>query len=464
MSSRKFKRSILGGLVALAVAGVPLTASAESLGDALASAYRNSGLLDQNRATLRATDEGVATALGDLRPSIGYTGQISRSDSRVPGVGTIQGEWTKQLTFNATMELYTFGRNKLAVDVAKEAVLATRETLLNIEQQVLSSAVAAYMSVREAQALVNLRDNAVRLNVQNLRASRDRFEVGEITRTQVSQVEAQLANARAQLASAQGELSSARETYKVAIGNYPGTLSSPPSVRLPAKSVDEAVSIARSNHPAIKTLQHRAAAADLAVEIAERSMLPTIEGSARVTFVDDLGTQDRNVGVTASGPIYQGGKIASAVRKAIAERDSSRAALLQAAREVEQSVRSNWALLNVYGAAEQASQTYVQAQRVALNGVREETDLGASTTLDVLDAEQDLLDAQVSAIQAQIAREAQYFFVLQSVGALTASNLKLNVPIYDPAAYYNAVKDGPTSYVSPEGEKLDRVLKSLGRN
>ena len=127
-------------------------------------------------------------------------------------------------------------------------------------------------------------------------------------------------------------------------------------------------------------------------------------------------------------------------------------------------MRSNWALLSVVAASERASNSFVEAQRVAYNGVREEAELGASTTLDVLDAEQDLLDAQVSAIQARISRESQAYAVLQSMGLLTVSQLKLNVPVYDPAAYYNAVKNAPTRYVSPEGAKLDRVLEALGRN
>ncbi|ALI56517.1 TolC family outer membrane protein [Celeribacter marinus] len=453
-----FKLRAFAALVAAGLGvAAPLSVSAESLGDALASAYKNSGLLEQNRATLRATDEGVATALASLRPTIGYSAGSDYSFTNKA--------WMTQLGFNASMTLYTFGKNKVSVDIAKETVLATREALINVEQQVLASAVATYMNVREQEALVNLRNSAVRLATQNLRATRDRFEVGEVTRTQVSQFEAQLASVRAQLASAQGTLAAARESYKNQMGHYPSNLSSPPSVKLPVKSADAAVRLAHRTHPGIKALQHQVSAADLAVDGTERNLFPEISASAGWSVNDNPATSriGKSIGISASGPIYSGGAISSAIRKTIAQRDQSRAELLTATRDVEEGVRSNWAMLSVLRASLNASQAFVSAQRVAYNGVREEADLGASTALDVLDAEQDLLDAQVSAIQAQIASETQTYNVLQSMGLLTVQNLNLNVPVYDPAAYYNAVKTGPTSYVSPEGAKLDRVLESLGR-
>ncbi len=433
----------------------PLAAAAESLGDALAAAYKHSGLLEQNRATLRATDEGVATALSALRPTIGYS---AGSDYNFT-----TKDWVSQLGFNATMTLYTFGKNKVSLDIAKETVLATRASLVNVEQEVLAAAVDTYMNVREQEALVNLRNSAVRLATQNLRATRDRFEVGEVTRTQVSQFEAQLASVRAQLASAQGSLAAAREAYKNQMGHYPQNLSSPPKVKLPVTSADAAVRLAQRTHPGIKALQHQVAAADLAVDGAERNLFPEISASASIGASDATSGVSKTFGVKAQGVIYSGGAMSSAIRKAIAQRDKSRAELLTATRDVEQGVRSNWAMLSVLSASLNASQSFVRAQRVAYNGVKEEADLGASTALDVLDAEQDLLDAQVSAIQAQIAAETQSYKVLQSMGLLTVENLNLNVPVYDPAAYYNAVKDGPTTYVSPEGAKLDRVLEALGR-
>ncbi|PZX15474.1 TolC family outer membrane protein [Celeribacter halophilus] len=460
--SNSIKKTLFAGVAALGIGAVPMASWAETLGDALASAYKTSGLLEQNRATLRATDEGVSQAMAALRPSLSY----SYSGGKTIYDADTYGEWSNTLSLVASADLYTFGRNKLAVDVQKEFVLATRAALVNIEQTVLADAVDAYMGVREAQAVLNLRQSAVRLNQQNLRAAQDRFEVGEITRTEVSQYEAQLASTRAELAAAQGELAAARETYKVAIGHYPEKLSSPPNIKLPVSGVEAAVTLAKQKHPGIVALQHEVRAHDITVEVAERSILPTVDASISHSVTDNTNSsayEDNytSLSVGVSGTIYSGGSIASQVREAIADRDASRAELLQTTREVEQSVRTNWSLLSVYAASEEASNAYVKAQRVAYDGVKEEADLGAATTLDVLDAEQDLLDAQVSAIQARIARETQAFSVLQSMGLLTVDQLKLDVPVYDPSAYYNAVKNAPTTYVSPQGEKLDRVLKGL---
>ncbi|WP_226552992.1 TolC family outer membrane protein [Celeribacter naphthalenivorans] len=457
--SKTIRNALYAGVASLGMGAMPVASWAETLGDALASAYKNSGLLEQNRATLRAADEGVASALSDLRPSLSYNYQVGKE--RGFQTGDVWSDWSDTLSFIASMDIYTFGRNKLSVDLQKEVVLATRASLVNVEQAVLASAVDAYMSVREAQALVNLRQNAVRLNQQNLRAAQDRFEVGEITRTEVAQFEAQLASVRADLASAQGTLSAARETYKVAVGHYPTSLSTPPNITLPVPTLEAAVSTARQRHPGIIALQHQATAQDIAVDIAERNMFPTVSGSVTQSYSDSFDDDTTSIGLGVSGTIYSGGAVASGVRGAIANRDAARAELLQTSREVEQGVRTNWAMLSVFAASESASNAYVQAQRVAYDGVREEADLGAATTLDVLDAEQDLLDAQVSAIQARIARETQSYAVLQSLGMLTVEQLKLNVPVYDPAAYYNAVKNAPTRYVSPQGEKLDRVLEGL---
>jgi outer membrane protein len=327
------------------------------------------------------------------------------------------------------------------------------------------------MDVRYFEAQANVRQNSVRLNQQNLRAAKDRFEVGEITRTEVSQVEAQLASANSLSAAAQGQVIAARETYKVAIGNYPSNLSSPPTVKVPAKSADEAVRLAVQSHPAIKALQHRIAALDLAVEIAERGLYPTVSASASRSYSsgwnDDaitVGNQTDSFGIVASGTLYAGGNGSSAIRRAQANLDAARATLHTTAQQIEQGVRTAWSMLSVTSASSSATAASVQAQRVAYQGVKEEANLGASTTLDVLEAEQDLLDAQVLAIQARINSESAVFSLLSAMGLLTVSHLNLDVPVYDPAAYYNAVKSAPTYKVSPEGDKLDRVLEALGRN
>lgn len=235
-------------------------------------------------------------------------------------------------------------------------------------------------------------------------------------------------------------------------------------MKLPVTSADAAVRLAQRGHPAITALQHQVAAADLAVDGAERNLFPEITASAGIGANDTSSGVNKSFGIAAQGTIYSGGAVSSAIRKAIAQRDKSRAELLTATRDIEEGVRSNWAMLSVLSSSLSASQAFVRAQRVAYNGVKEEADLGASTALDVLDAEQDLLDAQVSAIQAQITAETQSYKVLQSMGLLTVQNLNLNVPVYDPAAYYNAIKDGPTRYVSPEAQSSTVFLRRLAAN
>jgi outer membrane protein len=450
----QLKRSLSLLALVAGLSGAPLSLSAESLGDALASAYKNSGLLEQNRANLRATDEGVASAVANLRPKIGYSASSSYN--------SISKDWSDALAFSASMTLYSFGQNKLNIAAAKETVLATRASLVNVEQSVLGDAVTAYMNARYVAAQQNLRQSSLRVMQSNLSAAKDRFEVGEITRTTLAQFEAELASARALLAAAQGEVAAAREGYKVAVGHYPKDLKTPPKAKLPAKSADEAVRIALRAHPSLLALQHQVSAYDLAVIIAERGLFPSITGTASVSTDDEWGDQTRSVGVAANGTIYSGGKLSSAIRSAMADRDAARAGLHVTSREIEQGVRTAWAMLSVQSAAAQATSASVEAQRVAYQGVKEEADLGASTTLDVLEAEQDLLDAQVSAIQARIDSDTSTYTLLSAMGLLTVEHLKLDVPVYDPAAYYNTVKSAPTSTVSPEGAKLDRVLKALG--
>ena len=218
------KRSVFAVVSSLFLAVTPVAASAESLSDAMISAYRHSGLLDQTRALLRAADEDVAQAVATLRPIIGWSANITQSE---PNAGeNLNGS----LALTADLLLYDFGASDLAIEAAKGIVLATRENLVNVEQQVLLRAVQAFMSVRRAIAFVDLAQNNERVITTELRAARDRFEVGEVTRTDVSIAESRLAAAKASVAAQIGVLSQAREEYKAATGHFPGSLSAPPRI------------------------------------------------------------------------------------------------------------------------------------------------------------------------------------------------------------------------------------------
>lgn len=428
----------------------------ETLSDALATAYRTSGLIDQNRAVLRAADEDVALALTSLRPVIAYA---LSGDFVSP---SFNDNFSLTASLTGSLLLYDFGRSKLGVDAAKETVLATRAALIDIENTIMLTTATAYIDVRRAEAFVDLRRNNVRLLTEQLRAARDRFEVGEVTRTDVSQAEARVAEARGALAADQGLLAVNRELFKSIVGRFPGRLDPPPRAPTIPDTRDAARTQAQRNNPQVLQVQHQVKAADIGVEVARRDIYPSLNATGSVSLDDDFDDLT-SLGVTLSGPIYQGGGIIAAQRQAQAVSDQVRALLYTTGLLVDQQVGNAYANLAVAIASIDANNRQVSAAQLALEGIQEELQLGARTTLDVLDQEQELLDAQTALVSAQADRQIAIYQVLDSIGYLTAENLGLNVPIYDPAAYYNAVKDGPTHNVSPEGKRLDRVLKSIGR-
>jgi outer membrane protein len=456
------RSATLRGLAAATVALALATGSAarsETLTDALIAAYRNSNLLEQNRAVLRAADEDAAQSVAALRPVIAAAAQATQRDPAPFG----QDDLTAQIALTAEITLYSGGQNRLAVEAAKETVLATREALVQVEQQVLLGAVRAFMEVIRASEFVALRDNNIRVVSEQLQAARDRFEVGEVTRTDVSLAEARLALARANLAAAQGDLQVAREAYRAATGRLPGPLSAPGRLPATADSLAAAKAIAADRHPLIRQAQRQATVAELNIARAQGAMLPNVGLSAQIARDRD-GENASSITLSARQTLYAGGQLSSVLRQAEAGRDRARAGLLQAVVEIEQGVGDAWAGALVASAQIAAGQEQVRAAQLAFEGVREEAALGARTTLDVLDAEQELLDARANLIQAQTQRAVASYQILAAMGLLTADYLRLGVPVYDPAAYYNAVEGAPVVRVSPQGERLDHVLRSLGRD
>ncbi|MBU2959592.1 TolC family outer membrane protein [Citreicella sp. C3M06] len=468
-------RKIIGIMAGVCLAAlVPVQAGAETLASALSSAYITSGLLDQNRAVLRAADEDVAQALAALRPVLSWQGEFQRSYGDTNSESSTTGKYvwsdlastSASLSLVATQVLYQGGALNLRRAAARESVLATRAGLISVEQQVLLNGVSAFMEVRRAEETVELSRNNVRVLGEEVRAANDRFEVGEVTRTDVAAAEAQLAAARSNLTAAEGQLAVNREVYKSVVGHYPDRLEQPKGLpRLPG-SVDTAKTMALRNHPDIVQLRHTVATSDLSVQIAEASKSPkfTLQGSygRTETWESPAATYGGSVTLGMSGPIYQGGAIASQVRQAMANRDASRAQLYTAGRNVEQSVGSAYAQLRIAQASQISAREQVRAAQVAFDGIREEATLGARTTLDVLDAEQTLLDARASLISSQVDETIAAYAVLSSIGQLTSDALGLAVPKYDPEAYYKAVKSAPIS--SKQGSDLDRVLRALGKN
>ena len=324
-------------------------------------------------------------------------------------------------------------------------------------------AVAAFLNVRRQIAFVQLRQNNVRVIGEQLRAARDRFEVGEVTRTDVSIAEARLASARSSLAAEQGALAQARAEYLAVVGAEAANLSAPPPAPALPGSEAAARNVALGRHPDLLGAQRDVAAAELGIAVARAALRPELRGTASYGIADD-GDDQSSVGLSLRGPIYRGGALTSAIRQAQARRDATRGTLYTVSQQIVQDVSNAWADLAVAVARVQASQQEVQAADLALRGAEEELEVGSRTTLDVLDLEQDLLDAQTNQVAAQIDRILSVYTVLSSMGLLTVEHLNLGIPTYDPAAYYNAVKDAPTVLVSPQGERLDRVLRRLNRN
>ena len=458
-------RKLLARLLIGSALVMPGAGWAETLGDALVSAYRNSQLLEQNQAVLRAADEDVAAAVGSLRPVVSFQAQAGRNWTDNPSV-LVQVGNSGALTLALSQTLLDFGRGKLGVQIKDELVLASRASLVNVEQQVLLAAIQAYVNMSLQTSLVDAQQSNVRLITEDLRAANERFDVGTVTRTDVALAEAQLASAKASLAVAQGNYNVAREAYKAAIGHYPAALSPVPHARISVKNVDEAKAVAVRNHPVIEQAGHQAKAADLGVELARAQFRPEVTGEVTVSegftgegFSGGHGT--KAVGVTLNQTIYAGGQLSSALRKATAQSQQAHAAALQSGIEVSEAVGQAWSNILVANASLIANREGIRAAQAAYDGVKQEADAGSRTTLDVLSSEQDLLSAKAAALQAEANLYVNQYALLSAMGMLTAEDLRLNVPIFDPQAYYNAVKSAPAT--SARGAKLDKILKTLGK-
>ncbi|WP_296420942.1 TolC family outer membrane protein [Pseudooctadecabacter sp.] len=449
-------------IFALAFAGTAAFAvpvKADNLASALRDAYHASGLLDQNRAVLRAADEDVAQSLAALRPVVTWQAQaLYQNSSGAPDTGNLSDNLSATVSVTASLLLADGGASALATETQKELVLQTRQGLIDVEQQVLFRAVDAYLNVRRSSEFLALRRSNVALIQQELRAARDRFEVGEVTRTDVSLAEARLASARSLLAAAEGQLVQANEEYRAAVGRAPGHLAVVNPARL-QHDVEAARAFAVRNHPNVRAAQHGVTAAELNIRRAEAALNPRLSLQGTLGFNDE-GNSTQQLGLTYGGTIYQGGQLQSVIRQAQANRDAARAGLLVTTQSISQQVGNAYAILAVARASRQASDLQIRAARTAFRGVREEATLGARTTLDVLNAEQELLDAQANMISAQADEVVASYRVLAAMGLLTAEHLNLGVQSYDPAAYYNLVREAPSA-VSEQGQALDRVLESL---
>jgi len=433
------------------------TVGADTLRATMADAYRNSDLLEQNRYLLRVSDEGVAQQMASLRPVVNFVAQ-SRYDATTA---------TTVSSLNLTAELLLFnnGGRLAALSAARQAVLSTRQQLVGLEQQVLLDAVNAYMNVWRDLQVVQVRESNVRVLTQQFRAAQDRFDVGEDTRTDVAFAEAQLAAARSALAAAYGGLEISRELFTLSIGRAPGNLAGPGNLPTLPESV-AADALTRQIHPDILALQFQVAADGYNLAEARADYGPSISLQAQTGRTYGGFNEGENSSVTLSltQPIYRGGQLASLERVALARLSASQFALNQQVRVNLQNVGNAYTRLRIASAQSVASDQQIRAAQLAFDGVREEASLGARTILDVLDAEQDLLDARIGRIEAQTDIYTASYNILATVGLLTVDHLELPVPRYDPANYSNAYSGAPPRLLSPQGERLDAVLDRMGRD
>lgn len=429
--------------LALAVAFAAPPAGADTLAEAFASAYATNPTLDAVRAQVRQADELVSAARAGYRPDVQgqLTLQLDRTDRENAAAST---STPRTAAVQATQTLYDGGRTRNQIDSAISGVSQGRAGLASAEQTVLLNVVTTFMNVRRDQQFVSLAKSNVRLIREQLRAAEDRFAVGEVTRTDVSQARARLAEARSVLAAQEGQLVRSRQAYRRVVGNPPGALAEPPPLPVLPVTLEDAIAIAMSNHPDIAAAQFAEESARSDVKAAISNLLPQVTLQGTVT-VD----QGRQVGDATSGtiqlqavvPIYQGGAEYAEIRRQKEIVSQRRAEIRDETRTVLEAVENAWSDLEVSRIAIRAGRQQVAAARIAFEGVREEAKLGARTTIDVLDAEQELLDARTDLVNARRDEYVAAYTVLAAVGDLTANYLGVAVELYNPEVHYDEVND-----------------------
>lgn len=460
--------ALLAGTAALALGAAP--AEAETLADALAKAYANSPRLAAQRAALRALDEREtstrAEALGEVGASASYGLETQDGGAAFGGRTRRDGD-PFSLGISGSIPIYDGGQIANATSAAEQAVAGGRADLDTVEQLVLFDAVTAYEDVRRDLQLVEVARTNVRVISEQLRAAQDRFEVGEVTRTDVSQAEARLAAARSTLAAVIGQLARSRQAYLVAVGEPPEDLQPPPPLPPLPESEADALALAEATHPRLVAGRAAVREAEFRVKQAIGAGLPNVEleGSAaygdKSVFIDgsSRGNGDFNtaaVGLRATLPLWTGGRISSGVRQAQAGVSAAQANLHQTAREIRQNVSDAWSSLAVSRMSITAAREQIRAAQIAFEGVREEALLGARTTLDVLNADQELQQARAELIRALRDEYVAGYGLLAAVGSLSVAHLGLDVERYDPDAYRQSIAESPFSYPRDETTQWSR--------
>ncbi len=432
----------------------PTAAPTETLREAMVKAYNSNPDIIGDRASLRANDENVpiarAAGLPGVGANAGYNENLYDTDSS--GVGSPR---TGTAGVSLSVPVFSGGRVRNAIRAAETRVEAGRAALRTSETQLFGDVVAAYLDVLRDEAIVQLNLQNVRVLDVNLQATRDRFEVGDLTRTDVAQSEARLAISQSQLRGAEAQLISSRENYIRVIGSPPGVLAPPPPLpNLPA-SPEQAVQVALAENPSLAAAGKLRDAAGYDVGIARAGRLPQVSVGVGGDYYNRfggvssigqaLGTPNdgfaASAGVNLTLPLFQGGRPAAQVRQAQALQSAAIEQVTATERGVIAQTRSAFAVYQSALRVIDSSTVAVSANRLSLEGVRAENSVGTRTILDILNAEQELLNSQVGLVRAQRDAYVAGFTVLAAMGRAEAQDLGLDGgPLYDPLTNYNRVR------------------------
>jgi outer membrane protein len=456
--------------LALALAGVGLAgseAAADTLEWALVQAYQNNPSLNAQRAALRATDENVPQALSGYRPKVSVTAQggynYTNAVQQLPVGGVVtnipfaETFLSRSVAATGTYTLFNGFQTANRTRQAESQVDGARETLRVTEQQVLLDAATAYMNLLRDQAILDLNRRNVEVLTEQLKQTRDRFNVGEVTRTDVAQAESRLAAGRSSLLGAQSNYVTSQANYRRVIGVDPGRLApGTPVDRLSPSVLAKAISEGQTRSPSVLAAMYGVDVAVLAVKISEGALYPNLtltasasQGSypafevAKQTAASVLGA--------LTVPIYQGGAEYSAIRQSKETLGQQRLNLDINRDQARATVVQSWGQLDAAKAQIEATTAQVNAAEIALNGVREEARVGQRTTLDVLNAQQELVNARVALVTAQHDRVVASYTLLAAVGGLSMPRLGLDVLVYDPQVHYQQVRDAWIGVRNPDG-------------
>jgi outer membrane protein len=450
-----------------ALAG-PTPALADTIEAALVRAYQNNPQLNAQRAQVRSTDENVPQALSGYRPKVAVTGSVGYQYTDVEttsGGGpsnplrlvTHGANAPRSAGVTATQNLYNGNQTANKTRAAESQVSGSREALRVMEQTVLLQAATVYMDFLRDSATLEVQRSNVRVLEQTLKQTRDRFNVGEVTRTDVAQSEAQLASGNTQALTAESNLTTTRSNFRRIIGNEPTNLApgSPVDRFLPG-SLASAVSLSLVENPNVTAGMYGIDVNYLQVKINEGALLPTINFQVAATqSYEQTMTVFRSFGASAvasiNAPIYQGGAEYALIRQSKENLAQQRLNLETTRDQTRATVVTAWGQLQAGKAQVQSAQAQVTASEIALNGVREEAKAGQRTTLDVLNAQQALVNARVALVTAQHDRVVASYSVLSAVGRLAPQVLGLNTTVYDPSVHYQQVRDSWAGVRTPDG-------------